>query len=741
MADGSIVEEVLLSGVDVATRNLNSLGDAGSRVFGRLGTSAQDASKKTDQLSSSLDKTGTEARSTDSKITELSAKLASLGARARQIGTDMRQVGRNMSLYVTAPIVGLGVASVRSFTTFQQQMSNVSTLIDTNKESMAGMTKEVLALGQQIPVSLNDLASALYDIRSAGISATDAMGVLEGSSKLAVAGLGTTKEAANIVTSAINAFNLKGKDLQDVYGTIFETVKQGKTTVAELAQGFGGVAATVAQAGVSFKEFMSSIAALTTVGVPAAQAYTQIRTALGGLLTQTAQGKKLFQELGVDGIGQLIQRSGGLVGAFKALQQAAHGNQTELVKAVGGMEGYNAIVTLATKANASFEQTLKAMSTATNDFNEAYKKQTQTAQSAFILLGNSIKALAISFGSALAPAVTALAHALTDLFKVFTLLPEPIKLIIAAVAGLAAVAGPLVLTIGLMASAWGRILVTLAEMPRLLALVQGGFGLARVAALLFNGTLAAMRVIVLTLTAALGPWGIFLAVIGAAIGFVTVYLIENRKEIENWLKSNKASIDTVVGYWKQFETTIGDVVQNFEDAWKTAVADVEGIFKAMYDKVTAWFQSILNFLKTVKAALSDQNASGQGAKGYATGGHIVGPGTGTSDSIPIWGSNGEFMMKTAAVKKYGVGFMNAINNMALDLANFSVGGLVGPSLNPFPRYAEGGMIDSGGKTPVILDFGSEKFTLSADDNTVDHLARFSSRKQVSSGGRKPTWKR
>ena len=99
------------------------------------------------------------------------------------------------------------------------------------------MQKSVLDLGKRVPVSLDDLASALYDIRSAGISAGDAMGVLEGSAKLAVAGLGTTKEAANIVTSAINAFGLKGKDQANVYNTFFETVKNGKTTISELSQG------------------------------------------------------------------------------------------------------------------------------------------------------------------------------------------------------------------------------------------------------------------------------------------------------------------------------------------------------------------------------------------------------------------------------------------------------------------------------------------------------------------------
>ena len=48
-------------------------------------------------------------------------------------------------------------------------------------------------------------------------------------------------------------------------------------------------------------------------------------------------------------------------------------------------------------------------------------------------------------------------------------------------------------------------------------------------------------------------------------------------------------------------------------------------------------------------------------KGYATGGLIRGPGTSTSDSIPIMASDTEFMMRSAAVKSIGVDNLNYMN--------------------------------------------------------------------------------
>ncbi|QQZ54157.1 hypothetical protein IFE09_11380 [Streptomyces microflavus] len=51
----------------------------------------------------------------------------------------------------------------------------------------------------------------------------------------------------------------------------------------------------------------------------------------------------------------------------------------------------------------------------------------------------------------------------------------------------------------------------------------------------------------------------------------------------------------------------------------------------------------------------------------AGGGPIDGPGTGTSDSVPIWASRGEFMIKASSAAKYGPAFLNALNEGRLDL--------------------------------------------------------------------------
>lgn len=88
---------------------------------------------------------------------------------------------------------------------------------------------------------------------------------------------------------------------------------------------------------------------------------------------------------------------------------------------------------------------------------------------------------------------------------------------------------------------------------------------------------------------------------------------------------------------------------------------------------------------------SDLSSDFQGVGGRAGGGPIWGPGTKTSDSVPIWASQGEFMQKAAAVDKYGYGFMEAVNSLRfpVELARgLARGGPVTPQYAPPTQYVQ-----------------------------------------------------
>ena len=87
----------------------------------------------------------------------------------------------------------------------------------------------------------------------------------------------------------------------------------------------------------------------------------------------------------------------------------------------------------------------------------------------------------------------------------------------------------------------------------------------------------------------------------------------------------------------------------------------------------------------VRASLADGFATG----GHATG-YVTGPGTATSDSIPAWLSNGEFVVKASSVDKIGLDRLWYMNRYG-QLPGFADGGHVHYS-QATPRYAGGGAV-------------------------------------------------
>ena len=65
--------------------------------------------------------------------------------------------------------------------------------------------------------------------------------------------------------------------------------------------------------------------------------------------------------------------------------------------------------------------------------------------------------------------------------------------------------------------------------------------------------------------------------------------------------------------------------------------------------------------------------------GFASGGKVSGPGSGTSDSILAWLSNGEYVMNANATSKY-LPLLNALNSDKDIYPAFAAGGpVIGPS--------------------------------------------------------------
>ena len=309
------------------------------------------------------------------------------------LGNSFTSLAKSVGGVIVA-YVGLRKAfdlTIGSTIKFQQEIANINTLLGLTSDEAVKFGDDVRAIGKRVPIDNALLTPALYDIVSSGISDTSkALQILEGSARLASAGLGTVQQAADLVTSATNAFNLEGEQLDNVFNTIFQAVKTGKTTIAGLSDGFGAVAGTVAAAGIEFDDFLSSVAALTTQGLPAAQAYTFLRGAIVGLTRDSTRADGALAKLGFDTFPELVKQSGGLSNALRAVTGAYDGNEKALLKVFGRIEGYNAAIALSGSVQEAQINTLKAMRENLDSLDIAFETQKGTVIGLAKILKNQL---------------------------------------------------------------------------------------------------------------------------------------------------------------------------------------------------------------------------------------------------------------------------------------------------------------------------------------------------------------
>ncbi|SFM09073.1 hypothetical protein [Pelosinus propionicus] len=150
--------------------------------------------------------------------------------------------------------------------------------------------------------------------------------------------------------------------------------------------------------------------------------------------------------------------------------------------------------------------------------------------------------------------------------------------------------------------------------------------------------------------------------------------------------------------WNALGSTVNNMISNMVAEWITGrmkMWAIEKIFGKPADDATnkgiaqgaataaAWWPaavavSLASFGANAGPAIGGMTAAslvGMGLGSYATGGKIVGPGTGTSDSVLMWGSAGEYMMKESSTRSIGIDNLNYMNKTG-KLPGFATGGLV-----------------------------------------------------------------
>ena len=332
----------------------------------------------------------------------------------------MRSVAVGFAAASTAIGVGLG-KSIQNAAHFEQAMRNVNSIAKDSESTFARITESVLRMGSvaDLAEGPSSLASALYDINSAGFKSEAGLKVLETSSKAATAGLTETSTAAKGIVVALNSYGKGANEAGRLADILFQTVEEGIITFPTLSDNIGKVTAVASAGGVSMEELGAAMAQLTAKGLSAEEAAVALRGAILKMLAPTEAQKKAAAEYGIT-LGEAALKQQGFAGLLADINTKTRGSKEALFDVIGEVRAFNgALKLIGDDGGASFINRIERFENSSGALGRALAQQEKALSTQFKKLAAAVETSAVRVGEAFIPATKALVENLKDIFQAF----------------------------------------------------------------------------------------------------------------------------------------------------------------------------------------------------------------------------------------------------------------------------------------------------------------------------------
>jgi TP901 family phage tail tape measure protein len=226
--------------------------------------------------------------------------VVNLSESFRRLGDRMKSIGRDMTMYVTTPIVaGMGLA-VKSFMDFDQGMKDIQAVSGATADEMKSLEGLIIQQGKDTQYSATEAAKGVEELIKAGLTTTQVLnGGLSGALTLAAAGGLELGDAAEIASTALNAFRKDNLSVAKAADILAGAANVSATDVGELKFGLSMVSAVASGVGLSFTDTAAALAAFAQNGLKGSDAGTSLKTMLLNLSPTTKAATDMMDSLGL----------------------------------------------------------------------------------------------------------------------------------------------------------------------------------------------------------------------------------------------------------------------------------------------------------------------------------------------------------------------------------------------------------------------------------------------------------
>jgi TP901 family phage tail tape measure protein len=288
---------------------------------------------------------------------------------------------------------------------FQIQISEIRTISQQNQQSFAAWSNELRGLSDQFGSPINDVAKGTYEAISNQIAqGAESTKFMASAMKFAATTVSTTSESVDLLSSALNSFELDATNTERVAAVLFKTIELGRVRASEMANSFGRVGVTSHAVGISLEETAAAIATLTINGTRYSEAFTQINNITTALLKPSKEMKAVLASWGVES-GEAAIATFGFSGVLKKLEEASHGSATELAQLFPNVRGLRGAIGLTRSSLEGYDQTLAKIQASTGDYANATKIAFESSGKTVEIEINKLKNQFIAEGSAITDAL------------------------------------------------------------------------------------------------------------------------------------------------------------------------------------------------------------------------------------------------------------------------------------------------------------------------------------------------
>lgn len=518
-----------------------------------------------------LDKVNEEIDNQTNKWKKLRTSLDKTSEKFKDVGSKIKSAGQSMTMSVTAPIVGLGAAIVKTGADFEEAMDKVAAISGATGEDLKALEKQAKELGASTKFSASEAASGMQFLAMAGFETNEILDAMPGLLDLAASSAMDLGEAADIASNIMSGFGIDASKAGHVSDVLAHVASNANTNVQEMGEAMKYAAPVAKSMGISLEETAAAVGLMADAGIKASQAGTTLRGSLTRLAKAPGEAGEAMRKIDWSPVDEGSGKMKSLAVIIEELNEKTKdmtsAERSELMAKLFGTEAVAGWLAMMDRG----AEELNSFSVELVNADGAAKRMAETmagnTKGSFKEMMSALEGLAIQLSDILLPYVNQGIEYITKLTRKFSeMSPETQKLAV-TIGALAAVFPPILMVLGLMSSGLGATI-------KLFAPLIGVIGKAG----------GALKVLKIAFTAMTGPIGITIAAISALIAIgVTLY--------KNWdtVSAKAKQIWGSISDW--FSKTLDSIKKFFVDTWSNITKKLEEIWNLIKDKANQIFES------------------------------------------------------------------------------------------------------------------------------------------------------